>query len=243
MRPKIHIGTSGFSYDHWQGILYPHGSSSKERFRHYRSVFNTVEINNTFYHLPDKSVFKRWKEWGEDMFCFTIKANRYLTHVKRLKEIQSSLNKFYECVLELKETAGPVLFQLPPRWNVNIERLSSFIHMLPENHRAVLEFRDSRWHCGEIFDLLKRNGVSFCIHDYPGVTSHALITGPFAYLRFHGPYPGYGGSYSYEHLKYWAVKISEWEKAGFPVYVYFNNDGGGFAVENAKTLIQIMAIS
>jgi len=241
MPGKVYIGTSGWHYKHWLGDFYPEKTPAKDMFRLYAEHFNTVEINNTFYHLPANSTFDSWKENSPARFLFAVKGSRFITHMKKLKDPQSSTAKFFAGVERLGEKLGPMLFQLPPHWEVNLERLENFLTVLPREHRYVMEFRDESWLIAETFTLLRHYNVAFCIHDLGGKQTPLEITANFSYLRFHGPTAAkYSGSYTEAALERWARQIDEWRKDLRVVYAYFNNDIGGHAVRNGETLKRML---
>jgi uncharacterized protein YecE (DUF72 family) len=239
MRGKVYIGTSGWHYKHWLGDFYPEKTPAREMFQLYAKHFNTVEINNTFYHLPTDSTFDSWQNNSPARFLFAVKGSRFITHMKKLKNPQSSTAKFFNGVERLGAKLGPILFQLPPHWEVNLERLEDFLRVLPPAHRYAIEFRDESWLIPEMFDLLRRYNAAFCIHDLGGKQSPLEITATFSYLRFHGPRAAkYSGSYSDEALANWAKQLEDWRKDLRAVYAYFNNDIGGHAIRNAQQLKQ-----
>jgi uncharacterized protein YecE (DUF72 family) len=238
MAGTVRIGTSGFIYKHWRGVYYPEDLRQKDWFGHYARDFDTVEINNTFYRLPEVHVFEHWREVAPPGFLYTFKASRYITHVRRLNDPAASLEKFLSRARQAGQTLGPLLFQLPPRWKADPRRLEQFLAALPADLQHVLEFRDDRWHVPEVRDLLSRFGVAFCIHDH-GHTPQCpeWVTAKTVYLRFHGSSETpYTGGYTDDFLKRIAVKIDRWRGKGLRVFVYFNNDVGGHAVFNALTL-------
>src|SRR5262249_50155662 len=167
-KEKIHIGCSGWNYRHWRGRFYPEEQKPEQWFGFYAGVFDTVEINNTFYHLPAAQTFKAWRAQAPAGFIYAVKANRYLTHLKKLKDVRRPLKKFLDRARLLEEHLGPILYQLPPHWRLNRERLESFLDLLPEDLQSVFEFRDQSWMVEEVFELLDERGVSFCAHDLPG---------------------------------------------------------------------------
>jgi len=238
----IRIGTSGWVYPHWRGVFYPKDLPQREWFSYYAERFDTVEINNSFYRLPDGTVFDRWREQAPKEFCYAVKASRYLTHLKKLKDPEEPLNRFFNVATHLKTKLGPVLYQLPPRWPVDIARLRDFLSALPRGHRHVFEFRDQSWFVEEIFELLRKHHVAFCIHDKPDLRMPLLVTCKVAYVRFHGA-ASHGGSYSTNKLREWAQLLNEWDSRGITSFVYFNNDLGGYAIRNALTLKRILASS
>ena len=206
-------------------------------FDFYARHFNTVEINNSFYRLPTAATFDAWRESSPEGFCYAVKASRFITHMKKLKDPESSSEKFFLAAERLREKLGPILFQLPPRWKVNVERFSEFLAALPSGHKYVIEFRDESWFVSPVFELMRKYNVAFCIHDFADMKVPNEITADFSYVRFHGPTSAkYWGSYSDAQLRKWAERIDEWRRQLSSVYVYFNNDPGGEAVKNALTL-------
>ncbi len=241
MSGKLRIGTSGWIYPHWRGDYYPQGLPQKDWFGHYARDFDTVEINNTFYRLPEAKTFVHWAEVAPAGFLYAFKASRYITHVKRLKDPEASLEKFIERISGAGSCLGPLLYQLPPRFPADPSRLEEFLKALPQGRTHVFEFRDADWYRDEIRRLLERYGASFCIHDHGrSGGSPEWITSGTVYLRFHGPCEdAYGGSYSEPFLREQAAKIAAWIAAGKEVFAYFNNDIGGHAVHNAFTLREL----
>ena len=236
MAGKVLIGTSGWHYKHWLGLFYPENVSPNEMLSFYAQHFDTVEINNSFYRLPTPTTFTSWHDNSPRNFVFAVKASRFITHMKKLKDPESATPKFFEAAEHLAEKQGPILFQLPPRWHLNLERLSEFLESLPPGHRYAFEFREESWLVREVYDLLRKHKAAFCIHDLGGKQTALEVTADFSYIRFHGPGEAkYAGSYSKAALKKWAQRLRNWQ-ASRDMYVYFNNDIGGHAVENAKVL-------
>jgi uncharacterized protein YecE (DUF72 family) len=235
MKP-IHVGTSGWNYDHWRGPFYPEELSREEWFDYYRSRFDTVEINNTFYNLPSPQTVSHWDEATGDEFRYAVKASRYITHMKKLKDPEESSRRFFERMEPLGGKIDVVLFQLPPKWNRNSRRLASFLDTLPEGWRYAFEFRDESWFSQETYDLLRGHNAAFCIYELAGNRSPEVITADSVYVRLHGPEGAYQGSYSEEELKQWASKCRQWAEDGLEVRIYFDNDDRGFAPTNANTL-------
>jgi uncharacterized protein YecE (DUF72 family) len=236
-KAKIWIGCSGWNYEHWRGRFYPaKGFSARQYFEFYAKHFDTVEINNTFYRLPSAKIFKVWESQAPQGFLYSVKANRYLTHVKKLKEAKDSLQLFLKRTRLLKEHLGPILYQLPPRWNFNRERLESFLELLPRNLLHVFEFRHQSWLSAEVLELLKTYGVCFCAHDFPGLKVPRQAVGPAAYVRFHGADQKYQGAYSKSSLQKWWNWMEQQLDVGRDVFVYFNNDVGAHAVSDALAL-------
>jgi len=239
MQGRVHIGTSGWHYKHWLGLFYPEKLPPKEMLNFYVQHFDTVELNNSFYHLPADSTFDTWWQKTPHRFLFSVKASRFITHMKKLKDPESSTKKFFLAVAHLSDKLGPILFQLPPRWQLNVERFSDFLVSLPSDHQYVFEFRDASWHVPEVYKLLRQHNAAFCIYDFAGNPTPLEITANFTYLRFHGA--NYSGSYSDGQLRDWAEKINDWRKRLRDVYVYFNNDIGGHAITNAKELSRLVS--
>jgi uncharacterized protein YecE (DUF72 family) len=184
---RVRIGTSGWHYKHWLGVFYPTGTRPSEMFQFYARHFDTVEINNSFYRLPTATTFDNWRESSPRNFCYAVKASRFITHMKKLKDPQSSSAKFFLVADRLDDKLGPILFQLPPRWKVNVERLDEFLRTLPREHQYAVEVRDESWLITEVYELLRQHNVAFCIHDFADMKVPKSITADFTYLRFHGP--------------------------------------------------------
>jgi uncharacterized protein YecE (DUF72 family) len=236
----IRIGTSGWAYDDWQGIFYPEDLLQDEHLPFYAEFFGTVEINNTFYNLPSEGAVEAWRERVPEGFVFATKASRYITHVKNLLDPEKPVQQFLERVELLGQKLGPILFQLPPSWNVNAERIRGFISILPQGHRYAFEFRDDSWYTEEVFEILEDSGCAFCIHDHEDAPSPERITAGFSYIRFHGSDGSYEGKYEQESLAGWAEKLATWAKDGLDLYCYFNNDYHGYALDNVSQLKQLI---
>jgi uncharacterized protein YecE (DUF72 family) len=223
----VRIGCSGWIYRHWRGDFYPPGLAVKRWFAHYASVFDTVEINNSFYRLPPPDTFAGWRKQAPPGFRYAVKANRFLTQAKKLKDCAEPVARMFASVAAIGEAAGPVLYQLPPRFRLNLARLEEFLLLLPRGFTHVFEFRDDSWNDDAVFDLLHLHGASFCAHDLPGFTVPRRAVGPAAYVRFHGGQGKYWGRYSDETLLGWSDWIVAQANAGREVWAYFNNDVGG----------------
>lgn len=243
MKKKIHIGTSGWHYKHWRGTFYPDDIPVKGHFNYYLRFFDTVEINNSFYRIPKKETFEKWKNEVPDDFVYVVKANRYITHMKKLHDTQDSLTKFLDNVSVLDEKVGAILFQLPPGWEVNEERLENFLKILPDTFRYVFEFRNKTWYNETIYNLLKKYNCAFCIYELAGHQSPLIVTADFVYVRLHGPTKNkYQGSYSDSQLKEWAEFCKVQVKDNKDVFVYFDNDENGYAAFNAKRLKELLKL-
>lgn len=239
MVAKVRIGTSGWHYKHWLGVFYPAGTRPFEMFEFYSRHFDTVEINNSFYRLPTETTFDNWRESSPRNFCYAVKGSRFITHMKKLKDPESSSAKFFHVADRLGPKLGPILFQLPPRWKRNLERLDEFLRTLPGEHQYAVEFRDETWLVPEVYKLLNKYNAAFCIHDFSDMKVPREITADFTYVRFHGPTSAkYWGSYSDRELRGWADWIKEHRRKLSSIFAYFNNDPEGAAVRNALTLKQ-----
>lgn len=240
----IRIGTSGWHYAHWRGTFYPADLPTSAWLAYYRERFDTVEINNSFYRLPSEATLALWRDAVPPGFTFAAKASRYLTHTKKLKDPEGPLHTLLPRLEVLGATLGPILFQLPPRWRCNLERLETFLAVLPATHRYAFEFRDPSWHVPAVYDLLRRHGMAFCAYDLSAFQAPLVVTADFAYVRLHGPGPGaYQGSYPQEQLAVWARRIRDWDRELAAVYVYFDNDERGFAVHDALRLRRLLAMA
>jgi uncharacterized protein YecE (DUF72 family) len=239
MSASVRIGTSGWEYRHWAGDFYPADLRRDRWLEHYAANFDTVELNNSFYRLPEGSTFAGWARRVPKDFVFSVKASRYLTHIKRLREPREPLERFWSRARRLGDRLGPVLYQLPPRWTPDEERLRSFLAALPDASQAI-EFRDRRWYTPRIMASMDDAGIALCLHDMAGSASPPLPLGPLVYLRFHGSDRRYGGRYPGQRLSAWADRIVGWAGHGLPVWAYFNNDLGGHAVRDAIRLREMV---
>jgi uncharacterized protein YecE (DUF72 family) len=237
---RIRIGTSGWSYDHWLGTFYPKGTRQRDLLAVYAERFESVEINRTFYKLPAAGTMTAWQAQTPAGFLFAAKASRYLTHRKKLKDPEEPVGRLLGCVEALGDKLGPVLFQLPPRWRVNPERLGRLLEVLPNRHRYAFEFRDPSWHEPKILELLSKRGAAFCIFDLAGERSPIEVTADFVYIRLHGPGAAYQGSYDGRTLSGWARRIRDWSEAGKDVYCYFDNDEKAYAPQDALRLKEMV---
>jgi uncharacterized protein YecE (DUF72 family) len=234
---RVHVGTSGWIYRHWRGTFYPQRLPTKEWFAHYSAVFDTVEINNSFYRLPSEAAFDAWARQAPPGFLYALKASRFLTHLKKLKDPEGPLDLFLGRARRLGGHLGPVLYQLPPHWHCDLDRLRAFLRLLPPDLCHVFEFRDPSWYVEEVREALARHGACFCIHDLKGADCPEWLTGPAVYLRFHGPTAQpYAGSYPRAHLQRWAERIAGHLEGGRDVFAYFNNDEAAHAVADAREL-------
>jgi len=233
---NIRIGTSGWHYKHWVGKFYPEKFTASRMLAYYCDRFDTVEINNSFYMLPKIETLSAWREATPRNFEFAIKASRFLTHNKKLKEPENALHNFLPRAEALQRKLGPILFQLPPKWGINLDRLSEFLEALPRYHRYTFEFREPSWLTDSVYELLRKHNAGFCIYELAGFQSPIEITGDWTYIRLHGPGGKYQGNYSDEKLEEWAERIVEWSGKLRSIYVYFDNDEAGYAAFNALAL-------
>jgi uncharacterized protein YecE (DUF72 family) len=243
----ILIGTSGYNYPHWwNGVFYPPGLPQRKWLEFYAEYFDTVELNVSFYRLPKKEIFEGWYKRTPKKFSFTIKGSRFITHIKRLKDCREPLTLLLDHASPLKEKLGVMLWQLPPRFKFQKERLEEFCVLLSTLPRSktlhhVFEFRDESWFLQEVFRILEEFNFAFCIAHGSGFTLIERITSDFVYLRLHGSETLYASNYSDKELYEWADKIRGWGKKNKPVFVYFNNDAYGFAIKNALTLKKMVS--
>jgi uncharacterized protein YecE (DUF72 family) len=238
----IHIGTSGWSYNHWDGVFYPPGTPQRDRLAYYVQHFPTVEINSTYYHWPADSTFLRWRRRVPDQFRITVKAPRGLTHGAQLYAPEVWLARIGRGLRLLEGARGVLLVQLPPDMEYDYARLAFFLGQLPPWMQVALEFRHPSWHQKPVFELLERHGAAYCVMSGAQLPCILQATAPFVYVRLHGPDHQhlYAGSYSDEQLNWWADRLREWQALGREIFVYFNNDGYGNAVRNAQTLRAIV---
>ena len=238
MKKTLLIGTSGWNYPHWRKIFYPEKLSEKKWLEYYSTCFRTVELNNTFYRTPREKTLDGWFETAPEGFIFSVKASRYITHLKQLKDTEGHVKKFYGLVGRLGRKLGPVLFQLPSRFKLNEnnrDKLKKFLSSLPPEQENVLEFRDPAWWDDKVYSLLEEHGAAFCCVSGLGMPPGIIITSDTAYFRFHGK--DYSTSYTEEELSNFSKKIKRLDARR--VYAYFNNDSNAYAVGNALRLKEL----
>ncbi|GBD12890.1 hypothetical protein HRbin24_00910 [bacterium HR24] len=243
MGATFYIGTSGWHYRHWQGIFYPSDLPPSRWLTYYARFFPTVELNNSFYRQPRPSAWDLWRRTAPEGFSFAVKANRFLTHIKRLRDVEEPLRRFLEGARRLGPRLGPVLYQLPPTFHrtpENEERLARFLASLPGELLHAVEFRHRSWLGDEGRRLLEEYGAALCCFDAPRMRTPFVATAPFAYVRFHGSDALYASNYSDEALAEWAQALARLGQDLRAVYVYFNNDACGYAVANARTLMRLL---
>ena len=235
---SIYIGTSGWSYGHWDGVLYPHGTPAGARLDHYVQRFETVELNSSFYRWPTKARFAGWRRRLPIGFQLSVKAPRGLTHAKRLYAPESWIARIAASWHELAEKRAVLLVQLAPDHARDDDRLGYFLQLLPPWMRLAVEFRHPSWYDEDVFALLESRQAGYCVMSGAHLPCVLRVTSSFAYVRLHGPDHQhlYAGSYSDTDIAWWADRVREWAGAGKDVFAYFNNDGHGHAVRNAATL-------
>ena len=210
--------------------------ASEEFLPFYARHLGTVEINNTFYHLPAPHTLREWEKETPHNFLFTCKGSRFITHMKKLKDPEQSIERFFETITVLRHKRGPILFQLPPRWRMNVLRLEEFLKVLPKTFRYAFEFRDESWFAQPVYDLLTKYHAAFCLYHLAGRWAPEIVTTDFVYIRLHGPGKAYQGRYHFQTLRLWANKCYSWAESGKNVYCYFDNDQEGYAPINALAL-------
>ncbi len=233
---QIRVGCSGWQYKHWKADFYPGDLPQSRWFDHYALSFDTVEINNSFYRLPPAETFARWREQAPGRFLYAVKASRFLTHMKKLKDPEDPLFRFFENARHLGPHLGPVLYQLPPGWGLDLARFEHFLRALPRGYRHTVEFRETSWYDERVYELLRRHDVALCLHDMQGSATGRMVVGPFVYVRFHHGTAKYGGRYPDDRLDEWADWLALRIADGLDVFAYFNNDTGGHAPRDAVRL-------
>jgi len=231
------VGTSGWQYDDWRVRFYPEGLPKARWLAFFADRFSSVEVNNTFYRLPSRETFARWRAETPTGFVFSVKASRFITHVKRLREPEEPLALLLQHAAGLSDRLGPVLFQLPPRFRADVGLLKAFLGTLPSGVRAALEFRDPSWETAEVFTCLENAGAALVWPDRPRVRLALSLTGGWAYVRFHEGRRSEPG-YTREKLRRWADRLAA--TPATDVFAYFNNDTGGAAVRDARTLSELL---
>jgi uncharacterized protein YecE (DUF72 family) len=238
----IHIGTCGWSYDHWADVLYPRDAQAYDRLRFYTQAFDTVELNSSFYRWPKLNTFRGWRRRLPTSFVLSVKAPRGLTHAKKLYAPEAWVERIAESWHELADKRAVLLVQLGPNHPRDDARLQYFLEALPLWIRAAVEFRHPSWNDERVFALLEDRSTAYCVMSGANLPCVLRATAPFVYVRLHGPDPHhlYAGSYSDADLAWWADRLGEWSAAGRDVFAYFNNDGHGNAVHNALTLRRLV---
>ena len=245
MQSSIHIGTSGWSYKHWKDLFYPPKLASTKWLSFYAQTFSTTEINASFYRLPSQETVMKWMEQVPKNFLFCPKMSRYLTHMKKLNEPEEPLERFFNIFEPMKKMMGPVLIQLPPSLKFDYDTADHFFNLLKKQYRSyqfVIEIRHDSWLKEDSLTLMTKYDVGFVISQSGDKFPYSeMVTAKNIYVRFHGPAALYASSYTDEMLKAFAKKFKSWISEGHVVWAYFNNDVFGYAIEDAKKLIQMMA--
>jgi len=237
---SIRIGTSGWTYAHWKGIFYPDDRPRTKWLEYYAQEFDTVELNASFYRLPKEATFTNWFKRTPEGFLWAVKASRYITHIKRLTDVNEPLQRFYDRAARLGSKLGPLLFQLPPNLPYNARLAQAFLARLDPSFRHAVEVRHPSWLNSEFFRQLQDNNTAFCISDTAGRYPYwEEITADFVYIRLHGSRKLYASEYTPEELEFWAKKITGW---GRETFLYFDNDFEGYAVGDARRLKKILGI-
>jgi uncharacterized protein YecE (DUF72 family) len=239
--PELRIGCSGFSYQHWRGIFYPENLGERRWLAYYSSIFSTVELNVTFYRLPRPTTFDSWYKGTPPDFGYSVKGSRFITHVKKLLNPRDPLKLFFDSAMRLQEKLKVVLWQFPPSYKANRERLSAFVRLLKKIPvRNAFEFRHESWIVPDIMDLCRDHNVSVCTADWPAFIDDLPVTADFAYIRRHGEGGSYATRYTKADLKKDAARIKKYLKDRKDVFIYFNNDASGYAPQNARELIEML---
>ena len=238
---KNFIGTSGFFYRHWKGIFYPEGLPQKKWLEFYANSFGTLELNNTFYRLPRKSTVKGWVNRTPDNFVFSVKGSKFITHTKRLRNVEKSVQLFMQRALLFENKLGVILFQLPPSMKKDAVLLKNFLSLLNKNKRYAIEFRHKSWLSDEIYTTLKEYNIAFCISDTPQYPYAEVVTANFSYIRLHGHTVLYASDYTKNQVTHYANLIKKWNKNNIQAYIYFDNDFSGYAIKNALQLKKLLS--
>ena len=243
LRPAVHVGTSGWSYEHWKGPFYPSDVRTSDMLARYAESFRTTEINSSFYRLPALATLDSWRRTTPPGFVFAAKASRFITHMKKLKDPKQTLRPFLSRIRKLAEKLGPLLFQLPPNWSYNETRLAAFLDALPRDLRYAFEFRDRSWLNDHTFELLAAHDAALCVYELEGFRSPSIATTDLVYVRLHGPDAVYRGSYDDRSLERWADQLTTWSGEGRTAYCYFDNDESAHAASDALRLRAMMSQS
>ena len=244
---RVFVGTSGYNYRHWwNGVFYPRILPQKGWLEFYSQFFDTVELNVTFYRLPNRKTFEGWYHRTPGRFLFSIKGSRFITHIKQLRDCREPLEAFFDHAQGLREKLSVILWQLPPKFKLNIERVKEFCSLLGDTFasipiRQAFEFRDRSWFCPEVCGLLEEHNFSLCLAHSSVLPSVERTTADYVNIRFHWGESLNGSNYSEGELRDWSKRIGGWLREGLDVYSYFNNDAFGFAVKNALALRELSA--
>jgi uncharacterized protein YecE (DUF72 family) len=232
------VGMAGWTYEPWRGEFYPKGLRQSDELAYASTHVSSIELNGSFYSLQKPTSWQKWRDSTPDDFVFSVKAPKFITHIRRLDDVAEPVANFFASgILALGTKLGPILWQLPPRWNVNAERLESFLQLLPPEHRYAFELRNETWMCEEVYEVLRRYNAAFCIYELAGYRSPIVLTADWTYIRLHGPTAfKYQGSYTDAQLGEWAGRMKSWRRKLDSQYIYFDNDDSAYAVDNALTL-------
>lgn len=237
---SLWIGTSGWSYKHWKGVFYPAGTPQRKWLEFYAGHFNSVELNNSFYHLPKDSTFDGWRTRTGEEFVFAVKASRFITHIRRLVDCREPLERFYRGARRLEGKLGVVLFQLPPSLKADTDLLAAFLDeargAAGQAARIALEFRHKSWLAGDVYRILEKHNAALVFADWGELSPMAPVTAGFVYIRRHGPKSDYASRYSADQIERDASAAAKWLSEGLDVFAYYNNDIHGYAVANAREL-------
>jgi uncharacterized protein YecE (DUF72 family) len=237
LRMEIIVGTSGWQYADWRARFYPKGVPQREWLRYFSERFPAVEVNNTFYMLPEENTFVRWRQESAHGFVFAVKASRYITHIRRLRDCREPLRRFWTRSRRLGRKLGPVLFQLPPNFRADLDRLEAFVRLLPKPMQGAFEFRHPSWERDDVYSALDRAGCALVVADRPGARPPDTITGGWSYVRFHqGRQTGPG--YTRDKLRRYAERLSDSDAR--ETWVFFNNDPQGAALRDAATMTELL---
>ena len=240
---NLWIGTSGWTYDGWRQSFYPAEIPKKYWLGWYAEHFSTTEINGSFYRTPSLEAVKAWRDQTPEHFVFAWKASKFITHWKRLTEKCRNSLKLMETRLRVLEPkVGPVLFQLPPHFRANRERLASFLKLLNKKRRYAFEFRDSSWYEPSVIDLLRDEGISLCLSDHHDAPAPWEATAPHVYVRGHGPTGQYKDRYPKATLDRWTKAIRLWRRKQLAIYCYFDNDQKTAAPKDAQRLMEMSQV-
>lgn len=236
----LFLGTSGWIYKHWMEIFYPLKMPGEQQLAFYAQHFSTVEVNFSFYRLPERSVFENWRSQTPKNFLFSVKGSRYLTHMKKLKDPEEPLSRLMERASGLEEKLGPILFQFPHAWSINCDRLDFFLELLKNypQQRYTFEFRHPSWLVPEVYQRLEKANAALCLPVSPTVPLDIRLTAPWTYIRMHTG--KWGTGYSDEELATWTTQIQSFLEQKIDVYVYFNNDPDGHAIWDSRRLSTLL---
>lgn len=239
----LYVGTSGWQYPHWRRVFYPQKLPQREWLRYFGARFQTVEVNNTFYNLPERSVFEHWREQSPRDFVFALKMSRFLTHLKRLHDPHEPVQRFLERADALGAKMGPVLLQLPPRFTARVDLLDAALEQFPSTVRVAVELRDETWFTPETRSVLERHKAALCLADTPRRRQPMWRTASWGFVRFHEGAGAHAPGYERAVLRRWVARIAETWSGRADVFVYFNNDTAGHAIRDAVTFAELAEAS